>query len=71
MKGNVSFPFETFYPQTIFLKEAGLYSLIFSLKLETAKLFRDWVFEEVLPSIRKTGGYQLTKLKKQPNDVIK
>ena len=32
-------------------------------KLETAERFRSWVFEEVLPSIRKTGGYEIQALK--------
>lgn len=40
-------------PHTIFLKEPGLYKLIFSSKLPKAKLFRKWVFEEVLPALRK------------------
>lgn len=40
------------------LEEAGIYQLIFSSKLPSAEKFQDWVFEEVLPSIRKTGGYQ-------------
>jgi len=39
------------------LEEAGIYQLIFSSKLESAEKFRDWVFEEVLPSIQKTGSY--------------
>lgn len=41
------------------LEEAGIYQLIFSSKLETAKLFQQWVFNEVLPSIRKTGSYSV------------
>lgn len=39
------------------LEEAGIYQLIFSSKLPSAEKFQDWVFEEVLPSIRKTGSY--------------
>lgn len=39
------------------LEEAGIYQLIFGSKLPAAEKFQDWVFEEVLPSIRKTGGY--------------
>lgn len=39
------------------INEAGLYSLILSSKLPTAKAFKRWVTSEVLPSIRKTGGY--------------
>lgn len=40
------------------INESGLYSLIFSSKLEKAKEFKRWVTSEVLPAIRKTGGYQ-------------
>ena len=39
------------------INESGLYSLIFSSKLKKAKDFKHWVTSEVLPSIRKTGGY--------------
>ncbi len=43
--------------ETIIINESGLYSLILSSKLPTAKAFKRWVTSEVLPSIRKTGGY--------------
>ena len=39
------------------INESGLYSLIFGSKLESAKKFKHWVTSEVLPQIRKTGGY--------------
>lgn len=39
------------------INESGLYSLIMSSKLPSAKQFKRWVTSEVLPSIRKTGGY--------------
>lgn len=39
------------------INESGLYSLILSSKLPTAKAFKRWVTSEVLPAIRKTGGY--------------
>lgn len=42
------------------INESGLYSLILSSKLPTAKKFKHWVTSEVLPAIRKTGGYQMT-----------
>ncbi|MEH2125276.1 BRO-N domain-containing protein [Nostoc sp.] len=51
----------------IVLKEAGIYQLIFSSKLETAEKFQDWVFSEVLPSIRKTGGYSVNSQKQLPS----
>ena len=40
-----------------FINESGLYALILSSKLESAKRFKHWVTSEVLPSIRKQGGY--------------
>lgn len=40
------------------INESGLYALIFGSKLESAKRFKHWVTSEVLPTIRKTGGYQ-------------
>ena len=43
------------------INESGLYSLVLSSKLPGAKKFRRWVTSEVLPSIRKTGGYQIPK----------
>lgn len=43
--------------QTALINESGLYSLILSSKLPTAKKFKRWVTSEVLPSIRKTGSY--------------
>ena len=39
------------------INESGLYSLILSSKLPTAKEFKRWITHEVIPSIRKTGGY--------------
>lgn len=41
----------------ILINESGLYSLVLSSKLPGAKRFRRWVTNEVLPSIRKDGGY--------------
>ena len=40
-----------------FLTEAGLYKLIFKSRKEEAEQFQDWICEEVLPSIRKSGSY--------------
>lgn len=42
---------------TILINESGLYSLVLSSKLPTAKAFKKWVTSEILPTIRKTGGY--------------
>ena len=43
------------------INESDLYSLVLSSKLPGAKKFKRWVTAEVLPTIRKTGGYQLPK----------
>ena len=43
--------------ETILINESGLYSLILGSKLPKAKEFKRWVTAEVLPAIRKTGGY--------------
>ena len=42
---------------TFVINESGLYSLVLSSKLPQAKAFKRWVTSEVLPQIRKTGGY--------------
>lgn len=51
----------------IIINESGMYSLIFRSRKPEAKKFRKWVTEEVLPSIRKTGSYSVTK---NPVDVV-
>ena len=45
----------------VIISESGLYSLVLSSKLPQAKVFKHWVTSEVLPQIRKTGGYIPTK----------
>ena len=47
------------HPKTKFFTESGVYQLIFSSKLPSAKCFKQWVFSEVLPSIRRTGSYMM------------
>ena len=49
--------------ETIIINESGLYSLIFSSKLESAKRFKRWVTSEVLPTLRKTGHYEMPDIK--------
>lgn len=44
--------------QMFIINESGLYALIFGSKLDSAKRFKHWVTSEVLPAIRRTGGYQ-------------
>ena len=47
--------------QAVFINESGLYALILSSKLESARRFKHWVTSEVLPSIRKQGGYMVAR----------
>ena len=49
------------------INESGLYSLIMSSKLPTAKKFKHWVTSEVLPAIRKHGGYLTPKIYPNPH----
>lgn len=46
---------------TVVINESGLYALIFGSKLPSAQAFKRWVTSEVLPQIRRTGGYIPTK----------
>lgn len=45
-------------PNQTVINESGLYALIFGSKLDSAQRFKHWVTSEVLPAIRKTGGYR-------------
>lgn len=45
----------------VFINESGLYALILSSKLESARRFKHWVTAEVLPTIRKQGGYMVAR----------
>lgn len=56
-------------PVTI-INESGLYSLILSSKLPTAKEFKHWVTSEVLPSIHKTGEYKITPAQQNRLDIM-
>lgn len=56
--------------QTTYVTESGLYSLIFSSKLERAKEFKRWVTSEVLPAIRKDGGYMVSKEDESEEDLM-
>lgn len=46
----------------VLINESGLYSLVLSSKLPSAKKFKRWVTSEVLPTLRKTGQYQVKEL---------
>lgn len=47
--------------ETFIINEPGLYSLILGSRKEESKPFKRWITHEVLPSIRKTGSYELQK----------
>ena len=53
------------------INESGLYSLVLSSKLPTAKKFKHWITSEVLPSIRKHGMYAVDDLLNEPDLAIK
>ena len=53
-----------------FVNEDGLYDAIFDSRKKEARMFRKWVTSEVLPSIRKTGGYIATKADDTPEEIM-
>ena len=70
-KGGESPPLVECHPHTILLYEPGLYQLIFNSRLPLAEEFQDWVFRDVLPSIRKTGSYSLPNLRSLQDKQLK
>ena len=54
----------------LYVNESGLYALILSSKLESAKRFKHWVTSEVLPSIRKQGGYMVARPDESDEEVL-
>ena len=52
------------------INESGLYSLVLSSKLPTAKQFKRWVTSDVLPSIRKNGGYIAGQSELSPAELL-
>lgn len=56
--------------EVVFINESGLYSLILSSKMPTAKKFKHWVTSEVLPAIRKHGMYAIDDILKDPDLAI-
>ena len=55
---------------TYFLDETGFYELVFRSRLPTAKMFREWVFTKVLPSIRKYGYYRMIDSKRKQRVIF-
>ena len=56
--------------QMIYLNESGLYALILASKLSTARRFKHWVTSEVLPSIRREGGYLMARPEETDEEVL-
>ena len=52
------------------INESGLYDLVFESRLPSAKRFRHWVTSEVLPSIRKNGGYIQNQEELTPEQIV-
>jgi len=65
-KSNSSIPLPANSKNTIFINESGLYSLIMRSQMELAKPFQKWVTSEVLPTIRKTGTYDIPQPQPAP-----
>ena len=67
-------PGSNYKSKAVLINESGLYSLVLSSKLPSAKAFKRWVTSEVLPQIRKTGGYIPTRDKEgqelTPEEVL-
>ena len=57
--------------QAIFVNESGLYALILSSKLDSAKRFKRWVTGEVLPAIRQQGGYMIARKGESEKEMMK
>lgn len=56
--------------QANFVNEDGLYDVILDSRKPQAKAFRKWITSEVLPAIRKTGGYIATKQDDTPEEIM-
>lgn len=70
-KGSDSLLLEFDSPRGLtFITEAGVYKLIFRSKLPNAEKFSDWVCDEVLPSIRKTGSYSVADTIRAAYDTV-
>lgn len=56
--------------EATFINESNLYKAIFQSRKESAERFADWVTSEVLPSIRKTGQYQMQNLSTEMKAIL-
>lgn len=57
----INYDYKKGQPQSLYLNEAGLYTLMIRSRMKAAEQFSDWITHEVLPSIRKYGPYKLKK----------
>jgi anti-repressor protein len=55
--------------EVVTINESGLYSLILTSRKKSAKRFKKWVTAEVLPAIRKTGGYMMAAPDETPEEL--
>nr|AXS01075.1 bro b [Spodoptera frugiperda granulovirus] len=58
------------HPHTVFISEAGVYALIMRSRLPEAIKFQEWLFEEVLPTLRRTGQYAAPKTSKYLKQIM-
>lgn len=56
--------------ELLYINESNLYKAIFQSRKECAERFSDWVTSEVLPSIRKNGGYIMEKQDETPEELM-
>ena len=66
---DLSLPFNM-QPKSLFLTEPGLYCFALRSNMAAAKKFSEWVFDTVLPAIRKNGEYTLTKQIKDKDNTL-
>lgn len=57
-------------PNHTIISESGLYALIFKSRKPEAKAFRKWVTSEVLPAIRRSGGYIAARAEETPEEIL-
>ena len=53
-----------------FLTESGVYKLVFKSHKPNAEAFTDWIADEVLPTLRKTGSYEMSKQDKSKKEKL-
>lgn len=58
------------YQSMVYVSEPNLYRCIFRSNKKTAEMFQRWIFEEVLPCLRKNGGYMVAKIEDTPEEIM-